>query len=119
MAQDSATVLQPFRPPLYGRLIPPVFAFNGFPQPSKVYLFIKNMFAQEKRVVVVTGVSTGIGWATAKSLVDLGFYVFGSVRKEVDAKRLQFEFGDSFTPLVFDVTDKEAVSDAAKQAGTQ
>jgi NAD(P)-dependent dehydrogenase (short-subunit alcohol dehydrogenase family) len=31
--------------------------------------------------VVITGASTGIGWATAKLLLDRGFRVFGSVRK--------------------------------------
>ena len=38
-----------------------------------------------------------------------------SVRKEADAKRLQAEFGDFFTPLLFDVTDEEAVSRAAAE----
>ena len=38
-----------------------------------------------------------------------------SVRKEADAKRLQAEFGDFFTPLLFDVTDEEAVTRAAAE----
>ena len=38
-----------------------------------------------------------------------------SVRKEADAKRLQAEFGDFFTPLLFDVTDEEAVNRAAAE----
>jgi NAD(P)-dependent dehydrogenase (short-subunit alcohol dehydrogenase family) len=38
--------------------------------------------------VVITGASTGIGWATAKPLLDRGFRVFGSVRKPADANRL-------------------------------
>ena len=42
--------------------------------------------------VVVTGVSTGIGWGTTKVLVSKGFRVFGSVRKLADADRLQREF---------------------------
>jgi len=37
--------------------------------------------------VVITGASTGIGWATAKLLLDRGFRVFGSVRKQADADR--------------------------------
>ena len=41
------------------------------------------------RSVVITGVSTGIGWATAKLLLDRGFRVFGSVRKQADADRLK------------------------------
>ena len=63
--------------------------------------------------VVVTGVSTGIGWGTAKVLIQKGFRVFGSVRKTADAERLQKEFGENFTPLIFDVTDEPAVQAAA------
>ena len=65
--------------------------------------------AEQQKAVVVTGVSTGIGWGTAKVLTKAGFKVFGSVRKEADAKRLQGEFGANFVPLVFDVTDEKAV----------
>ena len=43
--------------------------------------------------VVITGASTGIGWATSKLLLDRGFRVFGSVRKQADAERLASEFG--------------------------
>jgi NAD(P)-dependent dehydrogenase (short-subunit alcohol dehydrogenase family) len=64
--------------------------------------------------VVITGVSTGIGWATAKLLLDKGFRVFGSVRKEADAERLVSEFGANFTPLLFDVTNEAAVLAAAR-----
>ncbi len=67
------------------------------------------------RSVVVTGASTGIGWATAKLLLDKGFRVFGSVRKQADADRLKAEFGANFTPLLFDVTDEAAVLAAARE----
>lgn len=67
------------------------------------------------RSVVVTGASTGIGWATAKVLLGRGFRVFGSVRKQADADRLKAEFGANFTPLMFDVTDQAAVLAAARQ----
>ncbi|MEZ5844969.1 MAG: SDR family NAD(P)-dependent oxidoreductase [Hyphomicrobiaceae bacterium] len=65
------------------------------------------------RSVVVTGVSTGIGNATAKVLVARGFRVFGSVRTTDDAERVAGEIGAGFTPLVFDVTDAAAVRAAA------
>jgi NAD(P)-dependent dehydrogenase (short-subunit alcohol dehydrogenase family) len=67
------------------------------------------------RSVVITGVSTGIGWATAKLLLERGFRVFGSVRKQADADRLKSEFGSNFTPLLFDVTDEAAVLAAARE----
>ncbi len=65
--------------------------------------------------VVITGASTGIGWATAKLLLDRGFRVIGSVRKQADADRLKSEFGANFTPLLFDVTDEAAVLAAARE----
>jgi NAD(P)-dependent dehydrogenase (short-subunit alcohol dehydrogenase family) len=65
--------------------------------------------------VVVTGVSTGIGWGTTKVLVSKGFRVFGSVRKQADADRLRREFGDGFMPLMMDITDADAVHRAAEK----
>lgn len=66
------------------------------------------------RSVVVTGASTGIGWAIAKLLIGRGYRVFGSVRKQVDADRLRDELGAGFAPLLFDVTDEAAVLAAAR-----
>lgn len=69
--------------------------------------------------VVVTGVSTGIGWGITKILIQNGYRVFGSVRKTQDAERLQSEFGETFVPLIFDVTDEEMVHVAARQVRDQ
>jgi NAD(P)-dependent dehydrogenase (short-subunit alcohol dehydrogenase family) len=69
--------------------------------------------------IVVTGVSTGIGWAITKVLIRNGFRVFGSVRKTQDAERLSREFGGNFVPLLFDVTDEAAVQAAARQVREQ
>ncbi len=65
--------------------------------------------------IVVTGVSTGIGWGCVKVLTAAGFRVFGSVRKQADADRLSSEFGARFMPLIFDVTDEAAVAAGARQ----
>ena len=67
------------------------------------------------RAAVVTGTSTGFGRASAALLTQRGFHVFGSVRKQRDAERLQAELGPAFTPLVFDLTDEPAVHAAAAQ----
>jgi NAD(P)-dependent dehydrogenase (short-subunit alcohol dehydrogenase family) len=64
---------------------------------------------EEQRAVVVTGVSTGIGWGAAKVLTQAGYRVFGSVRNDADGDRLRKELGAAFTPLKFDVTDERAV----------
>ena len=69
--------------------------------------------------VVVTGVSTGIGWGITKVLLQQGFRVFGSVRKPQDAERLTKEFGERFIPLLFDVTDEAGVQIAAQQVRNQ
>src|SRR5215510_13382337 len=69
--------------------------------------------------VVITGVSTGIGWGTTKVLIQKGFRVFGSVRKTEAAERLQKEFGENFIPLIFDVTDEAAVQAGAQEVHKQ
>ena len=66
--------------------------------------------------ILITGVSTGIGYSLCKVYLAKGCRVFGSVRKEEDAKRLSEEFGDKFHALIFDVTDHTAVSSAAEKA---
>ncbi len=63
-------------------------------------------------VIVVTGVSTGIGYATTRAALAMGMYVFGSVRNEADAARLKIDFPQNFTPLIFDVTDHAAIQAA-------
>jgi hypothetical protein len=68
--------------------------------------------------VVVTGVSTGIGWGITKVLISKGFRVFGSVRKEADAERLKEEFGGGVVPLLMDITDTDAIRRASEQVGS-
>lgn len=69
----------------------------------------------DQKSVVITGASTGIGWGTAKVLLSHGFHVYGTVRKQTDADRLQKELGANFSPLLMDVTDGKAVERAAAQ----
>lgn len=60
--------------------------------------------------ILITGTSTGIGYSLVKVFINHGYRVFGSVRKKEDAERLKKEFGEQFHPLIFDVTDHEAVA---------
>ena len=73
--------------------------------------------------IVITGVSTGIGYATAKKFIAEGHHVFGSVRKQSDADTLTADLGPNFEPLIFDVIDNKAVLEAAeivkKRVGTE
>ena len=70
------------------------------------------------RHILITGVSTGIGYATAVQLIARGYTVFGSVRKEADGERVREALGGRFVPLLFDVTDHEAVKTAVAQLRT-
>jgi len=72
-----------------------------------------------KRSVVVTGASTGIGYAITQLLAREGFHVFAGVRRMADAERLAEEIGDEVTPLLFDVTDAEGLAGAAKDVAAR
>jgi NAD(P)-dependent dehydrogenase (short-subunit alcohol dehydrogenase family) len=56
------------------------------------------------RTVVITGVSTGIGHATAQSLIARGYRVFGSVRKAADGERVREQLGAALRFAVFSTT---------------
>lgn len=70
-----------------------------------------------QKTAVVTGVSTGIGRAIAKELIDAGWRVFGSMRKEKDAADASAALGHDFTALLFDVTDEAAIRREAAKVG--
>jgi NAD(P)-dependent dehydrogenase (short-subunit alcohol dehydrogenase family) len=73
--------------------------------------------------ILVTGASTGIGYHLAQQFSRKGYHVYASVRKEADAERLKNDVGNGVTPLLFDVTDSEAIHEAAafvaKDTGTR
>ena len=59
------------------------------------------------KIVFITGVSTGIGYAALKALHEK-YHVIGTVRKTEDAQRLKDEFGENVHILKLDVADQEA-----------
>ena len=63
--------------------------------------------------IVITGVSTGIGYSATNILIENGIRVFGSVRKQEHSDKLKEEFGKNFHPLIFDVRDQDAIKGAA------
>ena len=65
--------------------------------------------------ILITGVSTGIGYELVKVFTKHGFKVFGSLRKPEDAEKLSSEFGEAFQPLIFDVTDEKSISKASEE----
>ena len=66
------------------------------------------------RSVVITGTSTGIGYATSKLFIENGYQVFGTVRNQNDANRVSSELGKLFMPLILDVTDETSVRESVK-----
>src|SRR5262249_7140470 len=72
--------------------------------------------ASEKRIVVITGASSGIGKACASQMVQAGWIVLAGVRKPTDAQKLKQEFGNNILPLMIDVEDGASITAAASQA---
>ncbi len=69
--------------------------------------------------VLITGVSSGIGYETALKFLNEGYRVFGSVRKIEDAHKIADQFKTLFIPLVFDVMDEVAVLKAKEEVEKQ
>ena len=63
--------------------------------------------------VVITGVSSGIGFSGADILCQAGYRVYGSVRTEDASKSLLKKHPNNFIPLIFDVRDEDAIVKAA------
>lgn len=65
--------------------------------------------------IVITGTSSGIGFASVRYLIDRGFFVFGCVRTAQDANMLTKAYPKQFRPLVFDLIDENAIHESAKE----
>ncbi|MDB5506670.1 MAG: oxidoreductase [Devosia sp.] len=64
---------------------------------------------------VVTGTSSGIGYAIARLATEHGAQVFGTVRSNADANRVAEDLGANFHPLICDVRDEIAVAVMAQR----
>ncbi|UCF68593.1 MAG: SDR family oxidoreductase [Acidobacteriota bacterium] len=62
-----------------------------------------------RKTVLITGTSSGIGLAAAERLATAGYRVFGTVRREQDAGPLERAGGE---PVLMDVTDAESIEAA-------
>ncbi len=71
------------------------------------------------KTILITGVSTGIGFDAARYLIGKGYFVFGSVRDNAAKARLENTFSaENFRALLFDVTDQAAIAAAAREVET-
>ena len=67
------------------------------------------------KYILVTGVSSGIGYDIVRHFVSIGYFVFGSIRKPADLERLESDFPERFKGLLFDIGDREAIHRSAGQ----
>jgi len=67
------------------------------------------------KTILVTGASTGIGWATSLELAEKGWRVFAVVRKEADAKKLRDASSGKITTVIMDIVDYESVKRGARE----
>lgn len=63
--------------------------------------------------ILITGVSSGIGFELTKKFIKQGYIVYGSIRNENEAEELSTLLGNSFIPLIFDICKEDEVKSAA------
>lgn len=66
-------------------------------------------------LICITGVSSGIGHHAARYLMDHGYKVIGTVRKEADAAQLHIDYPDQFHSCIVDVRSDADVEKMAKR----
>ncbi|SFT60756.1 hypothetical protein SAMN04487904_104240 [Actinopolyspora lacussalsi subsp. righensis] len=76
----------------------------------------RSVITSDRNVAVITGASSGIGAATARSLANEGFHVILGARRVERLRELAAETGGTALPL--DVTDEDSVNSFVEQVPT-
>jgi len=77
-----------------------------------------HLSIENKKSVVITGASSGIGQASALRMLGAGWRVFATVRKKEDGARLRSENGGRIVPVILDVQHRSTIAAAAEQIAT-
>lgn len=64
------------------------------------------------RIALVTGATAGFGEAICRTLLQAGYRVIGTGRRQARLTVLSHDFPDRFFPLAFDISHREAVHQA-------
>ena len=75
----------------------------------------KSLTSKKKRIVLITGATAGIGWATAQAFLALGDEVWAVGRRLDRLKKLQQEYLKTCIIGKVDVTDKASVDNFFKK----
>jgi NAD(P)-dependent dehydrogenase (short-subunit alcohol dehydrogenase family) len=78
---------------------------------------LNDLDRADRRSIVVTGASSGIGRATALRLARNGWRVFAAVRKQADAESLTAEAAGGLETVMLDLADRASIAAAAVEVG--
>lgn len=70
---------------------------------------LKKKLDLKNKTAVVTGVSSGLGSAIARVLIDKSVEVYGLARNEIKLKELEKELGKKFHPVKMDISNLEEI----------
>jgi len=63
------------------------------------------------KTILITGCSTGLGFAASRAFAERGYRVIATVRSKDDGRRVEAECGGRIQPVICDVTVKEQVDE--------
>ena len=69
----------------------------------------------DKKYILITGISSGIGLDACRFLIEKGFTIIGTVRKQEDKTHLLGRFPSNLHVLIYDVRDFEAIERSVSQ----